>query len=80
MHPRRLLQIGTLGFVGTGLCCVTPVLVIALTALGLAGAVSYLDRVLWPLMAAFAGLMALALLRLWLLRRARIAPAQEANP
>jgi hypothetical protein len=31
-------------------------------------------------MAAFAGLMALALLRLWLLRRARIAPAQEANP
>jgi mercuric ion transport protein len=80
MHPRRLLQIGTLGFVGTGLCCVTPVLVIALTALGLAGAVSYLDRVLWPLMAAFAVLAGLGLLRMRRLRRAQNAPAQEANP
>ena len=44
------------GGAGTGIaaiCCFTSVLVIALTAVGAAGAIAYLDMVLFPMLAFF---------------------------
>ena len=64
MSPRHLFRIGAIGAVLSALCCFTPLAVISLTALGMGAAVSYLDRVLWPLMAAFLVVMVLAWLRM----------------
>jgi mercuric ion transport protein len=47
------------GSLGTGLaalCCFTPILVIGLSAVGVAGIIAYLDYVLFPLLAFFIGL------------------------
>jgi len=44
------------GGIGAGImaiCCFTPVLVIVLTAIGLAGIIGYLDFILLPLLAFF---------------------------
>ncbi len=52
------------GGVGAGiaaLCCFTPLLVIALAAVGLAGLSAYLDFVLLPLLLVFVALFALGL-------------------
>jgi mercuric ion transport protein len=56
MNDKNLLKAGIVGSVATGLCCVTPVLVIALGALGFSAAVGWLDFVLLPLLAGFLGL------------------------
>jgi len=45
------------------LCCVTPILVIALGALGFAAIVGWLDLVLFPMLAVFLGLTGYALYR-----------------
>ena len=63
MKDRNLLRTGIIGSVVTALCCVTPVLVIALGALGLSAAVGGLDFVLFPLLAVFLGLTGYALYR-----------------
>ena len=44
---------GGLGTVLTALCCFTPILVIGLTGLGAVAIISYLDYVLFPLLAFF---------------------------
>ena len=63
MNDKTLLRTGIVGSVVVALCCVTPVLVIALGALGLAALVGWLDFVLFPLLAVFLGLTGYALYR-----------------
>jgi mercuric ion transport protein len=63
VNDRNLLRTGIVGSVATALCCVTPVLVIALGALGLSAAVGWLDVVLFPLLAVFLGLTGYGLYR-----------------
>ena len=63
MNDKRLLRTGVAGSVIVALCCVTPILVVAVSALGLAVVVGWLDFVLFPLLAFFLGLTAYALVR-----------------
>lgn len=64
MDDRTLLRTGIAGTVITAVCCVTPVLVVALGALGLSAWLGWLDLVLFPLLAVFVGLAALGVYRL----------------
>ncbi|MBF2036460.1 MAG: mercury resistance system transport protein MerF [Leptolyngbyaceae cyanobacterium T60_A2020_046] len=50
MTPKNTLIASLVGTVLVALCCFTPVLVILLSALGLAAWVGYLDVVLLPLL------------------------------
>lgn len=68
MDDRKLLRVGGLGALVATLFCVTPVLVVALGALGLSAAVGWLDYVLLPALAVFVGMVVYALVRR---RRAR---------
>ena len=63
MNDKSLLRTGIVGSAATALCCVTPVLVVALGALGFSAAVGWLDFVLFPLLAGFLGLTGYALHR-----------------
>ena len=63
MNDKTLLRTGIVGSVIVGLCCVTPVLVVAVSALGFAAIVVWLDFVLFPLLAGFLGLTGYALYR-----------------
>jgi len=63
MSDRRLLGIGIVGTVSAALCCFTPVLVVLLGAVGLSAAVGWLDYVLLPALALFAGITVYALVR-----------------
>ncbi len=63
-EDRKLLRVGIVGTVITAVCCFTPALVLILGALGLSAAVGWLDYVLLPALAAFAGLTIFALIRL----------------
>ncbi len=63
MNDKNLLRTGIVGSAVVALCCVTPVLVIALGVLGLSAAVVWLDLVLFPLLAVFLGLTGYALYR-----------------
>ena len=63
MTRTRLLATGIIGFLVSMLGCVTPVLVGLLAALGVSGSMGWLDYVLLPAMAAFAGLTVYALIR-----------------
>ena len=63
MNDKNLLRTGIVGSAIVALCCVTPVRVIALGALGLAALVGWLDFVLFPLLAVFLGLTGYALYR-----------------
>ncbi|GAB4570893.1 MAG: mercury resistance system transport protein MerF [Rhodothalassiaceae bacterium] len=62
------MKAGIIGTVITAICCFTPVLVLALGALGLSAWVGGLDYVLLPALPAFLGLTVYAL---W--RRRRVA-------
>ncbi len=59
----RLLRVGITGTLATALCCFTPLLVGILGVLGFSAAVGWLDYVLLPALAGFAGVTALALYR-----------------
>jgi mercuric ion transport protein len=63
MNDKTLLRTGIAGSVVVALCCVTPILVIALGVIGLSAAVGWLDFVLFPLLAVFLGLTGYALHR-----------------
>lgn len=54
-----LLKTGIVGTVVTAICCFTPLLVWLLTAVGLAGTLGWIDRVLLPLLALFVLLTAI---------------------
>ena len=68
MEARKLLGLGVAGTVIAALCCFTPALVLLVGALGLSAAAGWLDYVLLPALAAFAGVTVFALVRL---RRSR---------
>ncbi len=63
MNDKNLLRTGIVGSAIVALCCVTPILVVAVTALGLAAIVGWLDFVLIPMLAGFLGLTGYALYR-----------------
>ena len=58
--PARL---GIIGTILTCLACFTPLAVVLLGVIGLAGWGGYLDYILFPLLAVFAGLLAIGLVR-----------------
>ncbi|SET24642.1 mercury resistance system transport protein MerF [Oceanicella actignis] len=62
-RDRRLLAVGAVGTAVAALCCFTPLLVVALGALGLSAALGWLDYVLLPALAFFVALTVYALLR-----------------
>ena len=66
MDDRTLLHTGIVGGVVAAVCCVTPVLVIALSALGLSAWLAWADYVLLPMLAFC---LALAAFAFWRLRR-----------
>lgn len=61
----RLLVTGIIGTVVAALCCFTPLLVVVLGAVGLSAVLGWLDFVLLPALAGFAGLTVYALARRW---------------
>ncbi len=63
MREGRLLRVGIVGTLATALCCFTPLLVGILGLLGFSAAVGWLDYVLLPALAGFAGVTAFALYR-----------------
>ena len=63
MKNATLLKTGATGTCVTAICCFTPVLVIAVGAVGLSAVVGYLDYVLFPALAAFVGITAYALIK-----------------
>ncbi|MBD3895698.1 mercury resistance system transport protein MerF [Halomonas sp. ML-15] len=62
-NPKTLLHVGLIGSVLVALCCVTPIIAILLTTLGLAALIGHLDLVLLPALAFFIGLTLYALWR-----------------
>lgn len=63
MKERTLLRTGLIGTAVVALCCFTPVLVILLATVGLSALVGWLDFVLLPALAVFAGITIYALWR-----------------
>jgi mercuric ion transport protein len=63
MNDRNLLKVGIIGTVIAALCCFTPILVILLGVVGLSTLVGWLDIVLLPALALFAGITVYALWR-----------------
>ena len=60
---KTLLSTGITGSIVTAICCLTPILVVTLGAVGLSALVGYLDYVLLPALVAFVGIIFYALLR-----------------
>jgi mercuric ion transport protein len=56
MKPKRTFVIGSGGTIILGICCFTPVLVIALGAVGLSAWLAWLDYLLLPLFFCFIGI------------------------
>ncbi len=63
MNDRTLLRTGIIGTVVAALCCFTPIQVVLFGVVGLSALVGYLDYVLFPALAIFAGLTVYALCR-----------------
>ncbi len=57
MNDSTLIKTGAIGAVLAAICCATPVLVIALGAVGLSALTGYLDYVLLPALALCIGLI-----------------------
>ena len=64
MKDRSLLGTGIIGTAIAAVCCFTPALVVLLGALGLSAWLGWLDYVLLPALALFAGLTVYALIRM----------------
>lgn len=63
MNDKTLLTTGIVGTVLAALCCFTPVLVLLLSVVGLSAAIGYLDLILFPVLAFFAGITVYAMWR-----------------
>lgn len=74
MGDTRLLKTGVIGAGVVGVCCFTPVLVVALGAVGLSAWLGWLDYVLLPALGLFLALAALGFFR-WRRTRAQTDPA-----
>jgi mercuric ion transport protein len=57
MNDQALIKTGIIGAVVAAVCCATPVLVIALGAVGLSALTGYLDFVLLPVLAVCLGMI-----------------------
>jgi len=66
VKDQTLLHTGLIGTVVAALCCFTPILVILLGAIGLSALMGWLDYVLLPALAVFAGITVYAL---WIRQR-----------
>ena len=64
MKDRNLLGTGIIGTAIAAVCCFTPALVVLLGALGLSAWLGWLDYVLLPALALFAGLTVYAVIRM----------------
>ena len=64
MKDRSLLGTGIIGTAIAAVCCFTPALVVLLGALGLSAWLGWLDYVLLPALALFAGLTVYAVIRM----------------
>ncbi len=64
MNEKKLLGVGVAGTVLAALCCFTPALVILLGVVGLSAWLAWLDYVLLPALALFAGVTVYALVLL----------------
>ena len=64
MKHKTVLKTGAIGSVIVALCCFTPILVIALGAVGLTAWLGWLDYVLLPALAIFLSLTGYGLWRL----------------
>jgi len=56
MLGSQIFRVGIIGTIVTAVCCFTPVLPFILGAIGISRFVIYLDMVLMPLLAIFAGI------------------------
>ncbi len=63
MKDKTLLRTGIAGSAIMLVCCFTPVLVVLVGAVGLSAIIGYLDFVLFPALAVFLAMTALALYR-----------------
>ncbi len=63
MNNRALFQTGVIGAVVAALCCATPILGIALGAIGLSALAAKADYVLIPVLVASLGLIGIGLYR-----------------
>ncbi|MGE0854217.1 MAG: mercury resistance system transport protein MerF [Hyphomicrobiaceae bacterium] len=63
MNDATLIKTGAVGAVVAAICCATPVLVIALGAIGLSALTVYLDYVLFPALAMCLGMIGYGLYR-----------------
>lgn len=63
MKDATIVKAGIVGTVIAAICCATPVLVVALGAIGLSAWVGGLDYVLFPALAAFLGMTVYGLWR-----------------
>lgn len=63
MKDATIVKTGVVGSVIAAICCFTPVLVIALGAIGLSAWLSWIDYVLLPALALFLGITAYGLWR-----------------
>ncbi|MCV0397337.1 MAG: mercury resistance system transport protein MerF [Rhizobiaceae bacterium] len=70
---RRLIATGIVGTVIAALCCLTPVLVVLLAAVGLSAALGWIDYVLLPALAFFVALTVYAVRR----RQRRLNPRTD---
>jgi len=61
VQDRRLIGVGAVGTIVAALCCGTPLLVLALGALGLSAWLAWADYVLMPALLFFLGLLAYGL-------------------
>lgn len=63
MKDATILKTGIAGSLLAAICCATPVLIIALGAVGLSAWVGWLDYILLPALAMFVGMTAYGLWR-----------------
>lgn len=61
MNDATLIKTGAIGAVVAAICCATPVLLIALGAVGLSALTGYLDYVLLPILALCIGALSYGL-------------------
>ncbi|MBL4828668.1 MAG: mercury resistance system transport protein MerF [Aliivibrio sp.] len=60
---KQWVKIGAIGTVISAICCFTPLLVVALSALGMSLFIGYLDVVLFPAMGLFITLLLIGLIK-----------------
>ena len=56
MKNETLLRTGIVGSIIVAICCITPILVVLVTAVGLSAIVGWLDYILFPALALFIGI------------------------